>query len=209
MGTPSLPPPGSSYSAFLNYAQAVNPGPLPLGIEIGPVAGTNYAGNGVNDAANKAYALAMSQGQTSILGIQVSDFLDPTKYSAPMATAMEQVINNYAASIGNNLANDIDHALVTGPIDLCAQTHDFSQVAAGSNVQSQVNSDLALTSCEGSAYNNYAPPLPFLPLSSSAQAAIDIAGFGLAAAAYQGTSNCSPPPYGCWPLMVAAWAGWG
>ncbi len=21
--------------------------------------------------------------------------------------------------------------------------------------------------------------------------------------------NCSPPPYGCWPLMVAAWAGWG
>ena len=66
----------AAYNNFLSYAVSKNPGPpLPLGIVIGPVSGTNYCGNGVNDLANKAYAYAMTYGLPSVNGIPVANFI--------------------------------------------------------------------------------------------------------------------------------------
>ena len=111
----------AAYNNFLIYAVQQNPGPLPAGIAIGPVPGTNYCGNGVNDLANKAYALAMTNGLTTVNGVAVSEFIIPNDYNSRMETAMQSLVNGYETQIGSNLANDVLHMMPENALDTACQ----------------------------------------------------------------------------------------
>jgi YD repeat-containing protein len=192
------------FEGALVDAKRLNPGP-PIGpMHVPEVFGTNFAGNGYNDLANRAYATAVALNMPTVrvgdVDVDVRSFLDPSNYNLTLANAMNTVMQHYYQLIGYGTSKydpsyDLFHDVPTRYLDLAAYAHDYEQIAAGGNAQLQVKSDLRLAqrATYAAVQDSWNP----------AWVAVDqtVAAFGLAAAEYQAPpSPPAPNLYGPGPV---------
>ena len=153
------------FKVAMAEARRANPGP-PAELGLVPAMDTtNYAGNGANDLANKAYAIAMAFGMTDAdLGpdLHVRDFINPDLYDADLANAMVRVIDRYQSFIGFDTPGyesrfDAFRAIPTRETDYAAFDHDYERIAAAGDrtLQAQADYRLALRA-DASARQNEA-----------------------------------------------------